>query len=503
MILAFLFLILIPVTTPTLTIDTITNENGYSIINMGETEIVQDTKIILHLINIQDLRHTIDAVERNIQFLKLQNDPIIRKQIETIKAKVRTIGPNPLNTRQKRGLLNVIGKASNYLFGVMDDDDRQNILEHVTELETNNENTINVVNKQIEINQSFNESIKHFKEIIETDRIDLSKSFSELKENEKQFILKQIKLDQILKLNMLEEKINQIIDNIALIKHGLIHPSLLTLAELTDTKLDILKLKNIKVGTLKYNNETLVIAIKIPNNYEQIDLKLIVPVPNKQNLEIQIQEYYFIELNKTMYHYQNDVQYKKDLIVVNNCITNKNCTLKENYNSEIKRIDESTIICKNLKNENIVNKCDDRKIKLEGNYLITINNCSIYIFNETITNKNMYFVERFYYDETENYNFTKQLNFEEIILKNVVNLKPIKQLKLHKNIHYVIGTTTIIIICILLLIFVNMFKKYKKVILLIKEKETPKILENFNVKGGEVTYPTNSTITSPISIFSQ
>lgn len=495
--------------TATLTINRITTENGYSTINMGQTEIIQDTKTILHVINTQEIRLTINAIERNIQNLQLNNDPIIRKQIETLKAKLITMEPQK-SVRHRRGLINVIGQASKFLFGTMDDEDRKDITEHLSLVETNNENVVNTVNRQIEINQKFNESISHLKSVIESDRTELTRAFTELTENEKRYMLKQIRLDQILRLNTLEDKINQIIDNVALAKHGLIHPSLLTATEIIDTKIDFLKLKNIKVGALKYNTNTLVLAIKIPNSYKQVDLKFITPIPNKFNLEALLEEYFFIEINNAMYHYLNDVQYEKDLIPVNNCITNKNCTLKENYITEIKKLDESTIICKNMKNENIVNKCDDRNIKLEGNYLITINNCTIHMFNETISNKNMYFTERFYYDETQNYNFTKELNFEEVILKNIVNLKPIKLLRFHKNVQYVIGSTTVILSLTLIIIFFNLLRKHKKLIISIKNikennkskieeesKEIAKIQENFNLKEGEVTYPIAAHVRYP------
>ena len=184
---------------------------------------------------------------------------------------------------------------------------------------------------------------------MEADRLELTKSFAELTENEKRYMLKQIKLDQILRLNMLEQKINQIIDNISLAKHGLIHPSLLTTAEIINMKIDFLKLKNTKVGALKYKTKTLILAIKIPDSYEQVDLKFITPIPNKSNLEAVFEEYFFIEINRKMYHYLKDVQYKNELKPVNNCITNKNCTLKENQLTEIKKLDESTLICKNIK----------------------------------------------------------------------------------------------------------------------------------------------------------
>lgn len=124
-------------------------------------------------------------------------------------------------------------------------------------------NSIDSFNKQIEINSHFNDSIIHLKLAIEADRKELNRAYVELSENEKRFILQQLKLNQIMKLKMLEGQINQIIDNTALMKHGLVHPCMLTATEINETKLDFYKLKNVRVGLQRHEEEILILAIKI------------------------------------------------------------------------------------------------------------------------------------------------------------------------------------------------------------------------------------------------
>lgn len=233
--------------TATLTIDKITTDNGYVEINMGQTEIIQDTKTVIHIINTNELRQTISSIEDNIQRLHVGNDPTIKRELETIYAKITAIEPGK-TFRQKRGLVNLIGTVQKWLFGTMDDNDRLEITDHMKIVEENNYNAVNNLNKQIEINSHFNETITDLKNIIETDRKQLSQAYEELTANEKRIILQQLKTDQILKLKILEEKLDQILDSIALVKQGLVHPSMLTAVEIRETELDVYKLKNVKVG---------------------------------------------------------------------------------------------------------------------------------------------------------------------------------------------------------------------------------------------------------------
>lgn len=464
---------------------------------MGQTEIIKDTQTILHIINIQDLSQTLDSIRDSVKNLQTGDDRTIRKTIENIQAKISAVEPE--KTRQKRGLINIVGTAQKWLFGTMDENDRQEIIKHLNTIEENDSNAIFNLNKQIKINSHFNDSIFDLKNIIETDRKQLAQTYKELSINEKRIIKQQLKTDQILKLRILEDKVNQIIDTIAQIKLGMVHPSILTATEITETKLDFYKLKNVRVGILKYDKNRLIIAMKIPNNYKLVDFKLITASPTETKHEVIIEDQYVIEINETMYKYDTKILYEKELIPINNCIVNRNCKLKENNAIEIKSLDDYTVLCKNMNNIELINNCDDRKVNLNGNYLIVLNNCSIQILNQTFSNKNVKFVDRYFYEENIKYNFTKTLNFEEIILKNFVNLENIKILKFHKNVSYSAIIVFVLIFAIFIFILLRKNKSLKVSINNIS-KDTPKIQENFNLKGGEVTYPIRSSHTH--SIFS-
>lgn len=486
-------MVIMQTTTATLTVTPITTTNGYTVINMGQTEVVRDTKTILHILNVDDIRQTLNILEQNINEVNIQNDPIVRQLLEAIQAKLTTIEPKE-RARTKRGLINIVGTAHKWLFGTMDDSDRQEISDHLRVIESNVENSIRNLNAQIEINSSLNESITNLKDIIESDRNQIHKVYNEITENERRIIHHQLKIDQVLKLRMLEDKLNQIIDNVALMKHGLLHPSMLTATELKNTKLDFYGLKNIRVGLLRHNVTSLIFAIKIPSTYELVPYKFITAIPTSQKLEVVIEDQYIVEINGTKYLYENDVQYVKNLELLNNCIMKNNCLMRENKMIELKVLDDSTIICKNALDLDVFNQCDDRILKLNGHYLITINNCSIRILNETFGNSQINFSDKFLYPENIKHNFSKELSFKEIMLKNFVNLEPIKMLKFHKNVQYIAVSSIIVILILVIVVILTLSRRSEKLKISIKDmknktQKKDKIQENFKLKEGEVTYP--------------
>lgn len=138
----------------------------------------------------------------------------------------------------------------------------------------------------------------------------MTKAFDELSKQNNEIIRKSLYLDQMIKLRYLENKINQIQDNIASAKHNIVHPSILTAEEIEAYNIDFYKLKLIKLGIMKYKDELLVIAIKIPQNYIRTDLKLITPLPNKDFIEIEENNEYIVEIENKILTYQEDTMLK-------------------------------------------------------------------------------------------------------------------------------------------------------------------------------------------------
>ena len=115
----------------------IETELGYTELKTDEIEINDKFDIVLHIIYPHEIDKVIDILEKTINTLDLgTNKEVTIHQISNIRNKLKTIIPH----RAKRGLINVGGYALNWLYGTMDDDDRQNIENHLRIVEKNNHN---------------------------------------------------------------------------------------------------------------------------------------------------------------------------------------------------------------------------------------------------------------------------------------------------------------------------------------------------------------------------
>lgn len=461
---------------------------------MGYTEVVQDTQTIVHLIRRNHIRDLIDSVEQEIETNDLS--PWIRHKIITLKSKADIL----IAHRQKRGLINIVGQASKWLFGTMDDKDRDEINEHIQELESNSQNLINGLNKQIKINDYFNETIHLFVQTNQKNQNQILKSFSNLSEEVKNLIKSQRILDISLKLEILDDKLNQILDSIASIKAGILHPGILTSNEINQFKINLEKLQNARSGILEMNQNVLLIGIKIPTSYERIPYKLLTPLPNNDCKEIAENPQKFIEVDKIKYILEKDVLYKNELKPLKTCLDTV-CYKRINQKEEIIRLSNNVILGVNLKNPNIRNNCDERKLNLLGNYILEIRNCTLVINNKTYSD--------IYKEYEDNYVFEmfnqkwKEINvtFEEANIKYINNLEEIHKFHFHKKLTFSMHGTMFIIM-VIVISFVSWKFCYNK----IKCKKDCKNLKTLHqeskdhLKEGEVTLemsPPRNTMAVP------
>lgn len=464
-----------------LQINPITEESGYAQIKLRKVEVVNQTSTILHLIDTKELNHIVDQIENNINNLHLYNREMIRTEIRTIKSKLKSITPTQL--RKKRGLFNFIGHVHKWLAGVMDDDDRQEILSHLDVVDENNHNIIDTVNKQIYINTHFNESIQMLKSTIEDDRKNIENSLGSLRDKHDEIIQKLLYTDQMLKLTYLKGRIEHIQDNIASAKNHIFHPSILTSEEIDRFQIDFFKLKLMKIDILNYKDGILILAIKIPNNYIQTDLKMIVPLPNKNYMEINEPNGHVIEIGNKVLNYKENV-YLKNLENSKHCTLLNNCNFRYNNKTEIEAFEDDMILVKNANDLQIVQDCDSRKIKINKNYLLVFYNCKIEINNQVFYNQKTIVEDKYFYP-TNNLSQSDKItiNFKPIELQNFENIKEIKELKFHKNISYGIN---IIFVVAVVVIVVLIIKTKRNVTVInkteIKNKPTIEDLELGNIR---------------------
>lgn len=195
-----------------LNITPIDNDNGYTILNTFETNIVNETKIVLHVIQPIEILDVIDALEQNTINLGRSYKNIIKLQINMLRTKLRSIMLS--NNRYRRGLLNVIGTAHKWLFGIMDDDDRQIILQKLDTANSNNHNIVQTMNEQVTINNHFNDSLCLIKDSILDDRKKINNAINTIQTQNSEIRSELLFNEQLIKLKVLENKVDQIIENI-------------------------------------------------------------------------------------------------------------------------------------------------------------------------------------------------------------------------------------------------------------------------------------------------
>lgn len=270
-------------TTPSdgrLEVHEIKNEAGFTIVKQDDIKIVTETDIVLHMIYPLEIIKIIDSIAINIQNLDIQNKDLIKTELQELTNKVKTITLK--DKRTKRGLINVVGSASKWLFGTMVEEDRTKIEEHLKLVELNNRNIISEFKGQIRINNQVNKTLVQLKNIILKDRNLVLREFDKLSLNLKQNLY----FDHLLKIQMLKEKIEHIQDNLASARHGILHPNILTNEEIEYYQIDFNKLQYIKLGMSEFQDNMIIFAIKIPKTFADVQLKTIIPLPNKNKKEM-------------------------------------------------------------------------------------------------------------------------------------------------------------------------------------------------------------------------
>lgn len=455
-----------------LEINEIKEEAGYAEIRLNKVDIVTNSDIIIHVIDKEEIITILDNFSNNINELDERYRDILQSTIGHLRNRVQTLVTQ--EKRVKRGLINAVGTVSKWMFGTMDDQDRSKIEEHIKNL-NNKEYQLEINSlKQVRINDHFNRTFEQIKQIIESDRVLIVNQLNSIKNQNVQGYLY---LDQLFKIQLLKDRIEHILDNIASARHGIIHPNILTDEEIKEYNIDFHKLQYIKLGVAKSGSSLLMFAIKVPKTFETVQLKIIMPMPNNNFKEIYSENEIVFEYSNQVYHYENSKTIN-ELAISKHCVFYKNCNLVRNNKTEIIEIDEETIVIKNAIKLKIYQNCDERNVTINGNVLIHYNNCTIKILNQKFSNVKAEYHERFHYPKGQNYsNFVDKLTFEDIIFENEQNSDKIENLDHHKNISYMMD---FLIICGLIVLLIILMRN--------KIRTLYRIQENSNLKGGVVTY---------------
>lgn len=463
-----LLLTLVPVKA-SLNLQKLESDEGYTMINLGTTEIVEEVQTIIHLVKLDGIKEIISKIEYG-----LGQDGMtfwLKNKIMSINQKIKILN----NGRQKRGLINQVGTVGKWLFGSMDNEDRKQIDQHIQNIEKGMDETIQTINEQVHVNDYFNRTL-HL--LLSTENAIVRKRNDET--NTLNEILKeQRRLDAVLKLQILEDKIDILLDNIASIKNGILHPGILLAEEIETFNITIEKLENAKTGIIMTQQNKLFIAINIPVKYKTIPFQLLYPIPDQTLYEIDEAPKYFVKVNGNKYNYHdNKIMYERDLKPLQSCIR-YNCNRKLNKNVEITTINDNVILCKNLYQERIVNNCDERELQLTGHYILSINNCSLEIRNTKYKHTSKLFVEN------QVFEILPDVKLDLLNITNVEEIKRIKQIYLHKNVSIGLNVTLILVITLIVAVLITHVKQKECTIWKVKTHTLPN--RKSALSGGGVT----------------
>lgn len=423
--------------------------NGYTILQLGEIQLIQNYSKILHIFKIEEYLTYINKLESEIMKL---NDAYLQHQIEHSKLQLLSIIPR---YRVKRGLINLAGKGLKYLYGTMDDDDRKEIEEKLKINTINNHNLIEQSNKQIKINTHFDEQLKSL--------TDLQNQQTKLLAQNMYFINRTRTDSRKAYLRYEIEHLGKLVEQarelLLASKLRTLNRDILTDQEIIDFNITLYKLENIELDVATKESD-IIFIIKVPNltteTYKEIFIQ---PIPNKNGQEIMINANNYLTDGKNMY--ENTNKLSKLRKINDKCIQNifrkdkMICNYHPNNSVNIIEIGSNVMVTTNVDIE-IKQTCNQFPFTLKGHYLIYIENCKILLdkwYSKQLYQNTVIIPNPFRTIEISN---DTNLSLRQLEYKHINNTNIITELKTNQKIHnyttYTILTIIIITICICLYI---------------------------------------------------
>lgn len=462
------------------------NDNkGYIPIKEDDTKIIDHYNRIFHFINLTNYHHSIEIIEKNINLLNgtISN---LRPLVDTIennfillKAKVNNLSPH---FRNKRGLVNALGKGLKFITGNMDSDDEKEIKNALDALATNMKDRSIEISSFIQISKTISSQIQNITTHINTQQNRVRKYINNFR-NEIQNKISNLE-DEVMFLRHIYQIDNDItllrnhVDDIGQViftgKMGIIPTDILDNQELQLID-NFNTYTNIKVG-VAYLSETIVIILSIPkyspNSLSKITFE---PIPNKENKSLYLEEnQILIDKENNIFHANLSSNSIKTLRKFNdhcieNIIKNKKpeCIFRKFELYEVKEIKQGFILFKNYFG-NITHDCThENNEKLSGTFILKFENCKITVENITYYNDKINFKENFILshlitDIKENKTLHVDLKLEDLYLKQINYENDFKKIDFkHNKIFNITSNGINIIIFIIIIVLTSLIYKRK------------------------------------------
>lgn len=244
-------------------INKLDTEAGYVIVESQPVTLIQGYSKLIHVIHLKDIEDTINKVKISVSSsMKIKHGWMIlnlQKDIEELEHSLLTIGKH--ENRGRRALIDVGGRIIKWVFGNLNDEDKQEIDNHFRNIDINQHNIINNLNKQITINDDIRKYMLNVKLILESHKVLFNGTHNIELENK----LELIKYNHLtLLISKIKDKIERIQDNIMSSKHQIMNRFFLTTKEIDFFRIDSDKLRYVKCSLGKLSKDVILFVVSIP-----------------------------------------------------------------------------------------------------------------------------------------------------------------------------------------------------------------------------------------------
>ncbi|XP_058979929.1 uncharacterized protein LOC131803044 [Musca domestica] len=450
-----IFLMISPVVAQKLEVVDLNKGNGYAMIQLNDKMLIYDYIKILHIFNTTKYMDFLNELGEEVSHI---NDSFLSHEIEHIHLRLKSIIPH--QARNRRGLINLFGTGLKYLYGTMDNNDREEIERQLQNLEKNEHNIITQTNNQIHINTQFDNQLANLTKLYNDQTKLLIKSMS----NVKSIKDNTAKADKVYRLKYQIDHMGKLLDKVRDLilasKLNILTRDILSDEEIRIYNITIDKMKEIKMNLALYKNN-IVFVLKVPQYNPKIFQEVYIqPIPNKEKMQINIAEKLYITKDNKIYYDVNETPNLRE--VEDDCISNlfnyklMKCHYIQNTKPKVVEIGLNIIIAINT-NQIVNHTCNKYPLKLSGNHMLIIENCKVKLdkwYNKVMF-QNMLIIPNPYRDIhmiNDSYD-----SLEEIQYHHIKNTEFISEIKFEQKVtnYTVIVLTAVIILIIALYLYIK------------------------------------------------
>ncbi|KAI8119002.1 Retrovirus-related Env polyprotein from transposon 297 [Lucilia cuprina] len=315
----------------------------------------QHQQKIFHFVNLTNYYQTTENIYKNIQSLDNPLSDLLplldstKRNFKLLKTKLDNLSPR---FRNKRGLINGLGKGIKFITGNMDNDDENEIKSALVNLTTNINDNSERTETLARVSETLSSQIQNITTHINMQQYIISKYINKFRyeiqnkistlEDEVVFLRHVYQIDS--DINLLKDHIDDIGRVVFTSKLGVIPTDLLDEREI-DIVDNFEAYSKTKIAVTSDDDQIIIIlSIPIFSNlsYSQIILE---PIPNKENKSLYLeQNQIIIDDNKNIYYPNVTNLFKNMQIVKDNCIEGivrnnvSSCMLREDVLTEVKEI---------------------------------------------------------------------------------------------------------------------------------------------------------------------